>query len=82
MASVGETLRCKKCGQYAPDRCTCREWQSNAQWPLDVYRGADGKGISTDKHRTKEGAQIVCDMLRGDGFGGEGKAFPIKTWVS
>lgn len=58
------------------------KYQSNAQWPLDVYRGMDCTGISTDTHRTKAGAQAVCDMLRREGFGGERKHFPIRVWVS
>jgi len=82
MVSVGEQMRCKKCNQYMPDRCTCVEWQSNAQWPLDTYRGIDGKGISTDMHRNKEAAVAVCDGLKKKGFGGEGKVFPVKVWVS
>lgn len=58
------------------------KYQSNAQWPLDVYRGMDGNGISTDTHRTKADAQAVCDILRREGFGGERKNFPIRVWVS
>ena len=61
---------------------TMEKYQSNAQWPLDVYRGMDGTGISTDTHRTHAGAQAVCDGLRRDGFGGERKHFPIRVWVS
>lgn len=58
------------------------KWKSNAQWPLDVYRGMDGSGISTDTHESLEGAQAVCDGLRRDGFGGERKHFPVRTWVT
>lgn len=57
-------------------------FQSNAKWPLDVYRGMDGSGISTDTHQTYEQAQAVCDGLKREGFGGQGKDFPISTWVS
>lgn len=81
MTSVGEQMRCKKCNQYKPDRCTCVEWQSNVQWPLETYRGMYGDGVSTDKHRNKESALAVCDALKKEGFGCEGKAFPVKTWV-
>lgn len=56
------------------------EWQSNAQWPLECYRGADGKGISTDTHRSAAGAEAVCRILEAEGFGGQGEYFPIKTW--
>ncbi len=58
------------------------EWQSNAQWPLEVFKGMYGDGISTDKHQSEEAAQNVCDALEIDGFGGQGEYFPIKTWVS
>lgn len=82
MISVGEQLRCKECGQYTPDRCTCIEWKSCAQWPLDVYKGMYGDGISTDTHINKEAARAVCSALEAEGFGGEGKHFPIKTWIA
>jgi len=78
----GSELRCKECNQYKPDRCTRKEWASHAKWPLEVYKGADGKGISTDTHRTKEAAQIVCGALKAKGFGGMGELFPISTWVT
>jgi hypothetical protein len=58
------------------------KWQSNAQWPLDVYRGMDGKGISTDTHHSESAANYVCKLLERQGFGSEGKHFPIRTWVS
>jgi hypothetical protein len=56
--------------------------QSNAQWPLDVYRGMYGDGISTDTHETEEQAAGVCAGLLRYGFGGEGKHFPLAVWVS
>lgn len=56
---------------------------SNAEWPLNVYRGIDGTGItSDDSHRTREEAQAVCNALDYSGFGGMGKHFPIRTWVT
>ncbi|MGE7139633.1 hypothetical protein ACQKIE_18560 [Luteibacter sp. NPDC031894] len=58
------------------------KWKSHAQWPLAVYRGMDGSGVSTDTHLTEEEATAVCRLLERDGFGGERKAFPIRTWVS
>lgn len=54
---------------------------SNAKWPLEVYRGMDGKGISTDTHESLEGAIAVCRALKRDGFGGQGKEFPLDVWV-
>ena len=58
------------------------KFQSNAQWPLDVYRGMRGDGISTDVHETRDGAQAVCDALRREGFGGQREHFPLLVWVS
>ena len=58
------------------------KYQSNAQWSLDVYRGMDGTGVSTDTHKTLDAALAVCTALRREGFGGEGKHFPIRVWVS
>ena len=57
-------------------------WQSNVQWPLECYSGPEGKGITTDKHRSPESAQAVCDTLMREGFGCQGEWFPIKAWVS
>jgi len=57
------------------------KWISRAQWPLDVYLGMDGTGISDDTHRTESEARAVCAGLERDGFGGQRKAFPIRTWV-
>jgi hypothetical protein len=57
------------------------KWSSNAQWPLDVYRGMDGTGITTDTHRTEKEAKAVCRLLEREGFGGERKHFPIRTWT-
>ena len=54
---------------------------SHARWPADVYTGIDGTSISKDKHGTPEEAHAVCERLKRDGFGGEGKHFPISTWV-
>ncbi len=58
------------------------KWTSHAQWPLDTYKGMYGDGISTDTHPTKEHADAVCEALQREGFGGERKAFPLKTWVT
>ena len=77
----GQQLRCPKCNQYVPDRCTCDEWESVVQWPKDCYQGMYGDGISTNKHRSKEHALAVCRALEKEGFGCEGKYYPIETWV-
>jgi hypothetical protein len=57
-------------------------FQSNAQWPLNGYRGMYGDGISTDTHATKEQAGAVCAALLERGFSGEEKHFPLKVWIS
>lgn len=57
-------------------------WTSHAQWPLEVYLGMYGDGISTDTHNTREGALAVCDGLRREGFGGQREHFPLRVWVT
>ncbi len=56
--------------------------QSNALWPPGVCASRWNDNISTDKHRTQEEAEGVCRMLQREGFGGNGKAFPLRVWVS
>ena len=56
-------------------------YKSNAQWSEGMMDGFDND-ISTDKHGTESMAQCVCRALEREGFGGEGKVFPIRTWVS
>jgi len=56
-------------------------YTSNAQWDLEVYSGSKGDGITTDNHSSQKEAQSVCDMLEKKGFGGDERAFPIRTWV-
>lgn len=57
-------------------------WQSNVLWPAGVCSTAYGDNISTDTHMTRDAAMKVCRALHMDGFGGEGKVFPIVSWVS
>jgi hypothetical protein len=62
---------------------TKQKWVSHALWPLDVYSGdVCGTGISTDTHDSENEARAVCKGLERDGFGGQRKDFPIKTWVT
>jgi len=60
-----------------------KEWTSNAEWPWPkgsvVQKRANDK--TTDFHYTEAEAKAVCRMLERDGLGGEGKIFPIRTWV-
>jgi hypothetical protein len=46
---------------------------------MDAYH--ENSETTSDEHDTREQAQAVCDMLEREGFGGEGKMFPVKTWV-
>lgn len=57
-------------------------YKSNAQWPVEVYKGVYGDGISTDSHGTEGEAKAVCRRLESEGFGGDKEVFPIKTWVT
>ena len=58
------------------------EYQSNAEWPEGVYKDSFGINVSSDTHSTRDTAVSVCKRLEKEGFGGEGKHFPIRTWVS
>jgi len=66
-----------------PQTGTALQYQSNALWPdtVSVSRWKDCN-VSTDKHQTYLQAQAVCSALEREGFGGQRKVFPIKTWVS
>jgi len=55
-----------------------KKWKSNAEW---YNNDKTGTYITTDSHYTRAGAENVCLMLIHDGFGGERKEFPLKTWV-
>jgi hypothetical protein len=54
-----------------------KRFQSNAEW-----EGLAGIRVSTDTHYSYEAAQMVCDALEEEGLGGDGRVFPIRTWVS
>ncbi len=56
-------------------------FKSCAKWPKEVYTNKYGNSISTDKHFSEDEAHAVCRGLMTDGFGGDGKYFPLKTWV-
>jgi len=55
-------------------------FKSVAKWPQSVNL-ANSENISDDSHATLTSARIICDKLRKNGFGGDGKIFPIETWV-
>jgi len=56
-------------------------WTSNAQWPEGSICQRRAGDKTTDSHLTEAAARAVCRMLERDGLGGEGKVFPLRTWV-
>ena len=56
-------------------------WTSNAQWPEGSICQRRANDKTTDYHLTEAAARAVCRMLERDGLGGEGKVFPLRTWV-
>lgn len=56
---------------------TVVRWRSVAVWPVGVVEG----DRSDDLHDTKEQASGVCALLKQNGFGGDGKVFPLQTYV-
>jgi hypothetical protein len=57
-------------------------YQSNALWAAGVCSSQYGDNISTDTHDTVEQSAAVCRSLRRNGFGGDGKHFPLHVWTS
>ena len=55
-------------------------WESFVLWPEEVSTGND-PNVSTDKHDTAEMAISVCEAIMKEGLGGEGKIFPLDTYV-
>lgn len=56
-------------------------YKSFAEWPEHVYTNMYDEHISEDTHHTEGAAMAVCRTLERDGFGGQGKDFPIRTWT-
>lgn len=54
-------------------------WKSCAWWPEDCCPAIGN--YSDDNHDSEEAARAVCDLLRKNGFGGDGKFFPIRLEV-
>lgn len=52
-------------------------FRSFAKWP----KGTVANDTSYDDHGTREQAQAVCDLLKLEGFGGDGKVFPVRAYV-
>lgn len=55
------------------------EFKSCAEWPEGTFSLCNN--TTRDTHATAEAAEAVCMLLRRNGAGGEGKVFPIRTWV-
>lgn len=55
-------------------------WKSIAVWPPEVKCG-NVNNESSDTHETQGQAEAVCRGLRREGYGGQGKIFPISTRV-
>lgn len=54
-------------------------FSSNARWPVGTYAfGSDRTSVGEQSARM---ARVVCEMLASDGWGGEGKIFPLEVWV-
>ena len=56
-----------------------KPFQSHANWTEGTVPSLEDH--TEDGHDTFEAAESVCKMLKRIGFGGEGKVFPIATWV-
>jgi len=57
-------------------------WKSRAMWPADAdLCPSDYRFITDDNHQTEKMARAVAYMLTKDGFGGDGKIFPLATWI-
>lgn len=56
-----------------------KKFRSCAEWP-DAPPSRP-TSVSTDDHDTESQALAVCGMLERDGLGGEGRVFPLRTWV-
>ena len=56
------------------------QWKSYATWPIKVSNEFP-YNTSMDTHDTEEQAEAVCSKLHMEGFGGDRKIFPLKTWV-
>lgn len=56
-------------------------WKSRAMWPADAGISlGNEQNISEDTHDTEGQARSVCKGLKQEGFGGEGKVFPVAVW--
>ena len=73
-----------ECPSYADQSSLAKapgsaRWLSCARWPHTL--GFLNNNTTTDEHDTKEQAEAVCMMLTRNGLGGEGRIYPLQTWV-
>jgi hypothetical protein len=55
---------------------------SVAKWPYPDVRLGNSSNSSTDTHETKEQALAVIRGLEREGFGGQGRVFPIEVYIT
>jgi len=59
---------------------TNSRFYSYAEWDKHIP-GFHQRNTTRDEHDTQRQAEAVCDALKRDGLGGEGKFFPLRTWT-
>lgn len=55
------------------------EYKSCATWPKGTFDSQDN--YTEDYHFTESEAKGVCELLHKNGAGGDGVAFPLRTWT-
>jgi hypothetical protein len=58
-----------------------KEWKSCAEWSAGALHLASDDNTTRDGHDTESQAAAVCRALESDGLGGDGRIFPLRTWV-
>lgn len=56
-------------------------YKTIAYWPLEAKLLEFDNYISTDEHNSFEEAEGVIQLLKREGFGGEGKIFPTQCEI-
>ena len=57
-------------------------YQANGKWDKKDIFFAELNNFSSSLHDTFEDAEKMCDKAEQSGFNGEGKIFPLATWVT
>ena len=55
-------------------------FRSFARWPAGTHFG-EQCDVTSDDHFTEAEANGVGDLLKQNGYGGNGRIFPLETWV-